>query len=234
MSISQTVAYRVCWMRVSNRKYPETYCSCICSVACVRVCASVCVCAHFLNICQSGALYPQKRESRNFFAIFVFVVCLPACLGDFHSITSLVFFSVRWAWLVYFLLFSLVFFSYVVIFGHLLPAYLLRSPQATYATACTHILAAVRVVRVLLSFDFAARRIASKLVMPNALSECLETLPVLLLFVFGFTFLLCHILWWPLTHTHAHTAKPGIVQFALAASTLARSLALLVWRSHWK
>lgn len=117
MSISQTVAYRVCWMRVSNRKYPETCCSCICSVACVRVCASVCVCAHFLNICQSGALYPQKRESRNFFAIFVFVVCLPACLGDFHSITSLVFFSVRWAWLVYFLLFSLVFFLTLLFSG---------------------------------------------------------------------------------------------------------------------
>lgn len=125
--------------------------------ACVRVCVNVCVFAHFLNICQS-APYPQKstkkkeRESRNFFAGFAISVVVVCCLplpGRFSFNNQFFFLSVLWAWLVYFLLFSLVFF-HVVIFGHLLPTYLptMFSLQATYATACTHILEAVRVVRV--------------------------------------------------------------------------------------
>lgn len=156
-----------------------------------------------------------------FLLLLLFVVSL--CLGDFHSITSFFFFLCsELDSFIFFSFFSRCYFRAFTAYLFFLPTYLLCSlfKRLMRLRARTFLLS----VCFLLSFDFAARRIASKLVMPNALSESLETLPVVVVVLFfGFTFLLlCHTD----THTHAQTAKPGIVQFALAESTLALSLFL--------
>lgn len=126
--------------------------------ASVCVCECVCVFAFFKYLPKRPLptkIYKKESQETSllalpFLLLLLFVVSL--CLGDFHSITS--FFS--FCALSLTRLFSVIFFSFffTLLFSGIyclpLPTYLptIFSLQATYATACTHILEAVRVVRV--------------------------------------------------------------------------------------